>query len=199
MNLESAHAFNELDEVYLQKKIKNGNEMIKYMSQTIDDFRLFFVSNESAERFDVVFALRQAINIVSAGLDYHHIEVKMDANAGEFFAKVSASEFAQVVLNLLNNAKDALTETRDTDRYIHIFLSKEGNEILLRFCDNGGGIDPAILSEIFKPYVSTKHQKGGTGIGLYISRLIMKQKMGGSIYAQNDDKGACFTLSFPSA
>ena len=199
MNLESAHAFDELDEAYLQKKIMHGNEMLKYMSQTVDDFRLFFAPNESVERFDIVLVLRQAINIVSAGLDYHHIKVKIDANEGEFFAKVSASEFAQVVLNLLNNARDALAENTDTDRYIYISLSKVEDENVLLFCDNGGGIDPDILSEIFKPYVSTKHQKGGTGIGLYISHLIMKQKMSGSIYAQNDDKGACFTLSFPSA
>ncbi len=198
MNLESAYAFNELNEAYLQKKVIHGNEMIKYMSQTIDDFRVLFAPNNSAERFDIVLVLRQAINIVSAGLDYHHIEVKMDINAGEFFVKVSASEFAQVVLNLLNNAKDALIETRDTDRYIHIFLSKKENEILLHFCDNGGGIDPTILSKIFEPYVSTKDHKEGTGIGLYMSHLIMKQKMGGSIYAQNNDKGASFTLSFPS-
>ena len=199
MNLESAQAFGELDEAYLQKKITHGNEMIKYMSQTIDDFRLFFTPNESVERFDVVLALRQAINIVSAGLDYHHIEVKLDAKLGDFFAKESASEFAQVLLNLLNNAKDALSETRSSNRYIHISLSQENNENVLVFCDNGGGIESAVLPEIFKPYISTKSQKGGTGIGLYMSQLIMEQKLRGSIDVQNDEKGACFTLRFPSA
>ncbi len=199
MNLESAHAFDELDETYLQKKIMNGNETIKYMSQTIDDFRLFFTPNESVERFDVVLILQQAINIVSAGLDYHHIDVKIDANTEEFFAKASASEFAQVILNLLINAKDALSEITDTDRYIDISLVKVKDKIMLRFYDNGGGIDLDILSDIFKPYVSTKHNKGGTGMGLYMSHLIMEQKMEGSIDVKNDHKGACFTLSFPSA
>jgi len=199
MNLESAYAFDELDEAYLQKKIMNGNETIKYMSQTIDDFRLFFTPNESIERFDVVLILQQAVNIVSAGLDYHHIDVKVDANLGEFFAKVSANEFAQVILNLLINAKDALSEIMDTDRYIYISLSKTEDEIVLCFCDNGGGIDPAILSDIFKPYVSTKKKQGGTGMGLYMSHLIIEQKMGGRLHAQNDDKGACFILTFPSA
>lgn len=199
MNLESAHAFDELDETYLQKKIMNGNETIKYMSQTIDDFRLFFTPNESVERFDVVLILQQAINIVSAGLDYHHIDVKIDANTEEFFAKASASEFAQVILNLLINAKDALSEITDTDRYIDISLVKVKDNIMLRFYDNGGGIDLDILPDIFKPYVSTKHNKGGTGMGLYMSHLIMEQKMEGSIDVKNDHKGACFTLSFPSA
>jgi len=199
MNLESAHAFNELDETYLKKKLMSGNETIKYMSQTIDDFRLFFTPNESMERFDIVLVLQQAINIVSAGLDYHHIDVKINANADVFFAKASASEFAQVILNLLINAKDALSEITDTNRYIDISLSKVEDKIVIRFCDNGGGIDAAILSDIFKPYVSTKHQKGGTGMGLYISHLIMEQKMKGNLYAKNENNGACFTLSFPSA
>ncbi len=199
MNLESAYAFDELDETYLQKKIMNGNETIKYMSETIDDFRLFFTPNENVERFDIVLVLQQAINIVSAGLDYNHIDVKIDANPEEFFAKASASEFAQVILNLLINAKDALAEITDTDRHIDISLAKVADEIVLRFCDNGGGIDVTILSDIFKPYVSTKHNKGGTGMGLYMSHLIMEQKMKGSLYAQNEKNGACFILSFPSA
>ncbi len=199
MNLESAQAFGELDETYLQKKITHGNEMIKYMSQTIDDFRLFFTPNENIERFDVVLALRQTINIVSAGLDYHHIEVKMDAQTEKFFTYTSASEFTQVVLNLLNNAKDALAQSSHAERFIYISLSEEKNDNVLVFCDNGGGIDPAVLPEIFNPYVSTKRQIGGTGIGLYMSQLIMEQKMNGSIHAHNDEKGACFTLRFPSA
>lgn len=199
MNLESAHAFDELDEAYLKKKIINGNETIKYMSETIDDFKLFFTPNESTEHFDVVLVLKQAINIISAGLDYHHIEVKIDANQKEFFSKASASEFSQVIHNLLINAKDALSEVNGTDRYIDIFVFKQKDEIVLRFCDNGGGIDFNILPDVFKPYVSSKHSKGGTGMGLYISQLIMEQKMKGSIHAQNDNNGACFTLSFPSA
>jgi len=199
MNLESAQAFGELDEAYLQKKITHGNEMIKYMSQTIDDFRLFFTPNESAEHFDVALALHQAINIVSAGLDYHHIEVKLELKSEDYFAKGSASEFAQVVLNLLNNAKDALSEISDPHRYIHISLSQEKSENVLVFCDNGGGIDASVLEEIFKPYVSTKSQKDGMGIGLYMSQLIMEQKLRGSIEVQNDEKGACFTLRIPSS
>jgi len=199
MNLESAQAFDELDETYLRKKIANGNEIIKYMSQTIDDFRLFFTSNEKLERFDVVLAVQQAINIVSGGLDYNHIKVKIDANSQEFFTKGSASEFAQVILNLLINSKDALSEVSETDRYINISLRKKGDKIVLHFCDNGGGIDQSILSDIFKPYVSTKYKKGGTGMGLYISHLIMKQKMKGNLSAQNTNDGACFILSFPAA
>ncbi len=199
MNLDSAYAFNQLDEDYLQSKIINGNDTIKYMSQTIDDFRLFFTPNESVERFDVVVILQQTLNIVSAGLNYYHIEVKIDAKPGSFFAHASASEFAQVVLNLLINAKDILSERVGVERYIDVSVSKEKDNIVLSFCDNGGGIDSSVMSDIFEPYVSTKHEKNGTGMGLYMSRRIIEQRMMGSICAVNETQGACFILTFPSA
>ena len=198
MNLESAYTFGELDEAYLQKSIDRGNEMIKYMSRTIDDFRLFFTPSEEKKNFDVISALQQAINIVSAGLNYHHIEVIMDKQEGEYRAKGSANEFAQVILALLNNAKDALAQSEHSKRVIHISLTRENNMIVLLFCDNGGGIKPDIISKIFHSYVSTKYESGGTGIGLYMSQLIMEQKMQGTIDAYNNEEGACFILKFPS-
>lgn len=198
MNIESAQAFNKLDKNYLLKKITHGNELIKYMSQTIDDFRLFFTPDESVESFDVLTVLQQAISIVSAGLDYHHIEVKIETHSDNFFAHNFSSEFSQVLLILLNNSRDALAQCSDIQRYIHISLSKNENENILIFSDNAGGIDSSILKDVFKPYISTKRDNGGTGIGLYMSQLIIEQKLKGSIQVQNDDKGACFTLRFPS-
>jgi len=198
MNLESAQVFGELNESYLQEKIDHGNKLIKYMSQTIDDFRLFFMPCDNCEYFDVVDALRQAVSIVSAGLDYHHIEVKMDMQRGSFFAKESAREFTQMILNLLNNSKDALSKSKNEERIITITLSQEDGMITLVFCDNAGGIDPEVLPNIFELYVSTKNQTEGSGIGLYMTQLIIEQKMKGSISVKNGTEGACFTLSFPS-
>ena len=198
MNLESAYTFGELNEAYLRKSIAQGNGMIKYMSRTIDDFRLFFTPSEEKKSFDVVSALQQAINIVSAGLDYHHIEVVVKKQEDKYFAKGSANEFAQVLLNLLNNAKDILSQGKSSKRVIRISLSREKDTIILLFCDNGGGILPDILPKIFNSHVSSKYERDGTGIGLYMSQLIMEQKMGGSIMAYNDKDGACFILKFPS-
>ncbi len=154
--------------------------------------------DEEKKNFDVISALQQAINIVSAGLNYHHIEVIMDKQEGEYRAKGSANEFAQVILALLNNAKDALAQSEHSKRVIHISLTRENNMIVLLFCDNGGGIRPDIISKIFHSYVSTKYESGGTGIGLYMSQLIMEQKMQGTIDAYNNEEGACFILKFPS-
>ncbi len=198
MNLESAQAFGELDEAYLKKKIAHGNEMIKYMSQTIDDFRLFFTPREHDQRFDVALAVEQAVKIVSAALDYHRIQLQIDMSPGRYYARSSGSEFAQVILNLLNNAKDALSE-REHPREIRISLKHEDALNVLTFCDNGGGIALEILPDIFKPNVTTKQQNGGTGIGLYMSQLIIEQKLKGKIEASNSSEGACFVLKFPSA
>ncbi len=198
MNLESAYTFGELDEAYLKKNIGHGNGIIKYMSRTIDDFRLFFMPSEEKQSFDVVSALQQAINIVSASLDYHHIEVVADTQKGKYFAEGSVNEFAQVILNLLNNAKDALAQSKHSQRVIRISIHREENMIVLLFCDNGGGIRPDILPNIFNSHVSTKYESGGTGIGLYMSQLIIEQKMKGIIEAYNNEDGACFILKFPS-
>jgi signal transduction histidine kinase len=101
------------------------------------------------------------------------------------------------MLNLFNNAREALVERGGDTRRIRITLSEEGPKYLLRFCDNGGGIDPAVLLNLFEPHVSTKIE--GTGIGLYMTHLIITQKMRGTITAHNDGEGACFELRIPMA
>ena len=194
MNLESAYSFGEFNRSYLEKKVKQGNEMITYMSETIDDFRLFFSPKEKKKSFDLVFYLKHAINIVLASLNYHHIEVAIDGNEGEFFAIGSPNEFAQSILNILNNSRDALSKREGIKRKIHIIFIQERENIVILFCDNGGGISANILPNIFEPFVSGNLKNGGSGSGLYITRLIIEQKMGGKIEAYNRADGACFKI-----
>ena len=195
MNLESAYMFGEFDRSYLEKKVKQGNEMITYMSETIDDFRLFFSPQQRQQSFDLVFYLKHALNIVLASLNYHHIEVSIDGEEGEFFAMGSPNEFAQSILNILNNSRDALSKTVGMKRKIHIIFTQKENNIIILFCDNGGGIADNILPNIFEPFVSGNLESGGSGAGLYITRLIIEQKMGGKIEAYNRYGGACFKIS----
>jgi len=109
MNLESAYVFGELDEKYMQTKISQGNAMIKYMSQTIDDFRSFFLPDQEQESFDIVDSIEQSLHIVSASLQYCHIDIRTQMQKGLFFVKGYPNEFAQAILNLINNARDALS------------------------------------------------------------------------------------------
>ena len=194
MNLESAYAFDELDEKYLKVRLEKANEIIKYMSTTIDDFRLFFSPNRVDEKFDLVLCIQKAIQIVSAALDYYHITVHFDSKPNTCFIQGSGSEFSQVILNLLNNSKDALA-VQTQPRKINIDISDKDGAVVVQFCDNGGGIELSILPKIFKPYTSTKYEDGGTGIGLYMSQLIVEQKMNGKIIAYNTELGACFKLT----
>jgi len=196
MNLESAYAFGELEEHYMQKKIMQGNEVIKYMSQTIDDFRSFFLPDQKQESFDIVASIEQSIQIVSASLNYCHIEIKTEMQKGCFFVKGYPNEFAQAMLNLINNARDALEKKGYEKKYISLTVKKEKENISILICDNGGGIDTTLLPNIFEPYVTGKPESEGTGVGLYITRLIIEQKMQGRIEAFNNAVGACFKIKF---
>lgn len=197
MNLESAFSFGELNEAYLEDKVQQGNEMITYMSQTIDDFRLFFSPERTEESFDLVTYVKRSVDIVLASLDYHHIKVNLKAEEGKFFATGYPNEFAQAILNLLNNARDALSNKESSNKEIHIIFSYEKKNISILFCDNGGGISKNLLPIIFEPYITEKQESGGTGAGLYITRLIIEQKMGGNIEAYNHNGGACFKILLP--
>ena len=194
MNLESAYSFGEFDEAYLERKVQQGNEMITYMSETIDDFRHFFSPEQKRVSFDLILYVKRAVNIVLASLNYHHIEVEIEVEEGSYFVSGLPNEFAQAILNLLNNSRDALSRQEGIERKIQIRFSRTHQEITILFCDNGGGISPSILPTIFEPYVTEKQASGGSGAGLYITRLIIEQKMEGTIEAYNHEKGACFQM-----
>ncbi|MCD8545711.1 MAG: HAMP domain-containing histidine kinase [Sulfurospirillum cavolei] len=104
------------------------------------------------------------------------------------------SQFAQVVLNIIGNAKDILLERAIDDPHISITLQRIDGRICIRIVDNGGGIEMEPIERIFEPYVSTKHAKSGTGIGLYMSKTIIEQHAQGSLKAFNTDQGACFEI-----
>jgi signal transduction histidine kinase/CBS domain-containing protein len=197
MNLESAYLFGELDQSYLEEKIQQGNTQIKYMSQTIDDFRLFFRPNQEIEVFDIADSIQRAVQIVSASLDYYHIEVKTGFRKGVFFAVGYPNEFSQAILNLINNARDALSQNAADPKTISITIKEQDEGTEIRVCDNGGGINPELRSTLFEPYVTGRRESGGTGVGLYITRLIVEQKMKGKIEASNTLEGACFRILLP--
>ncbi len=199
MNIESAFAFGELNEEYLMQKVKEGNNMIKYMSQTIDDFRLFFEPSRCRESFDVVKVIKHTVGIVRASLNYYRINLKFTSVKNSFFTKGYQNEFAQVILNLLNNAKDMLIENQIKFPVVYIEVFKQNKDILIKIHDNAGGVREDIIDKIFEPYITTKGDKGGIGIGLYISRLIIENRMNGSISVKNQNKGANFIIKVPSS
>jgi signal transduction histidine kinase len=107
-----------------------------------------------------------------------------------------ANEFAQALLNIVSNAKDALIENNISNKQIEIELFEEKNKITLIISDNAGGIPKDIIQKIFNPYFSTKHENEGSGIGLYMSKMIIEKHMNGHVTASNTQNGATFTIMF---
>ncbi len=194
MNLDSAYEFDELDRKYLKEKVKNGNELIKYMSNTIDDFRNFFVPNRDKELFELSKYIQSAINIIEATLTYHHIKLEIVTPPKPVYILGYPSEFSQVILNLLNNAKDVLVEREIEHPTIKIETERIDKEVVISVLDNAGGVNEKIIKEIFDIYFSTKMNKGGTGLGLYMSKLIIETKLKGKISVCNTQNGAKFSI-----
>jgi signal transduction histidine kinase len=194
MNLDASYAHGDLSSEYLEKRIKKGNELIKYMSQTIDDFRHFFEPNDREQSFDVEAYIRSAINIIQASLTYSHIDLECISPKKPLYVTGYPSEFSQVILNLLDNAKDVLIEReiKHPKIVIETTLAEEG--VMVTIADNAGGIDKDIIENIFDIYFTTKRDKGGSGLGLYMSKLIIERKGMGKLSVGNGREGAIFSI-----
>ena len=173
-----------------QAKFKS---VVHGLSETIDDFRSFFAPDEVAQSFDLVESVRHAVAIVEAGCRDVGIVLSVtvpDKLIGHGFPH----EFSQAVLNLLNNAKEAILSNHIQGGEIAVFLERHGDAAVLRVRDNGGGIPADVLPRIFDPYFTTKEM--GAGIGLYMVKTVI-ESMKGSVAAANQQSGAEFVLRLP--
>ncbi len=166
-------------------------DLIQHMSATIDDFRDFFRTDKSEEFFDLREATRKIVGFVAADLKMHNIELVFDAEDGLIVAG-HANEFSHVLLNILNNARDVLLERRIDSPSIYIRLFREGEKKVVVVGDNAGGIPADIRDRLFDAYFTTK--RDGTGIGLYISKIIIEKRLKGSLAVRNADGGAEFRI-----
>lgn len=182
----------------VEKMIKNTNDSLKFMSNTIDDFRRFFSPTKKKKRFIVSRAVFDVVNIVNAHFTGEDIKIEVDDNLKGFTMKGYKSELEQVILNLLNNAKDAIIKRRKESPYfpgkIKLLLTRNDFLIRVTVLDNGGGINKNIIKKIFDPYFTTKFQSKGTGIGLYMSKMIIENDMGGELKVHNINDGALFEI-----
>ena len=189
VDIESAYMYKELNKEYLHNRVNEANDLIEYMSKTIDDFRNFFNPNAKKELFSLKDSMRDTAKIIQSTLDYHHISLQINlCDDIELYAY--RNEYSQAILNIISNAKDILIEKKIKDPIIKIYLE---NKNVLCIEDNAGGIDESIIKKIFDPYFTTKFEYG-TGIGLYMTQLIIENKMNGSITAENANKGALFKI-----
>jgi PAS domain S-box-containing protein len=194
-NIKDAYEFDQLDRAYLDNQVERGGHLIHRMSATIDDFRGFFRPDRTRQAFSLARAVRDAMMIVD--LSYAHAKIALELEPGEDVVCFGfPNEYAQVVLNLLGNAKNAIVERKIPAGRVTIRIGRAGRNGRLILCDNGGGIPADALPRIFEPYFTTREQ--GTGIGLNMSRMII-ENMGGHIEVANADGGARVTLTTPLA
>jgi signal transduction histidine kinase len=197
-DIKLSYQLNDLDEKYLDRLTTDAMAQVKYMSKTIDDFRNFFRPDKPKAPFGVNKAVLEVLKIADLQLKNNKIEVVTEFADEELIVDGYENEFKQVVLNLITNAKDAIVEKLGAGNKggkieIRTYKNKEGMAILT-VTDNGGGILSDILEKIFEPYFTTKDQTKGTGIGLYMCKMIIEDNMNGLIFALNEPNGARFQI-----
>ena len=168
------------------------------MSNTISDFQNFFKPSKQKEVFEISEACERAIAIIHASITYHSIEFNFDISE-KMEVLGYPNEFAQALLNILSNAKDVLSDREVSKPFIRMRLKKGYKYMLIMIEDNGGGIGAEHIDRIFEPYFTTKYAMQGTGIGLYMTKMIIENNMNGIVSVKNTDEGALFTIKLPSA
>ncbi len=171
----------------------------EYLSQTIDTFRNFIKEEKEIKEIIIQDSIEMALNIINTTLRNHHIELIVDINSiNPLKLHIVSGELEQVIINVINNAKDILLEREVAKPYVKISLHQYNKFISINIEDNGGGIDKEIIGKIFEPYFTTKHQSLGTGLGLHMSYKIIKESLQGNIHVANTNVGAKFFIEIPN-
>ncbi len=194
-----AYKYGELDEKYLEQFKDNAMQMIRNMSGTIDDFKNFFSPNKREEQFFIEDAVAQTLKILEAQFKNNDIEIVFDSESIRKHSYICyKNELNQVILNILANAKDVLLERKPTVRFIKIDVENSDNGVEISIEDSAGGIAEDIIGKVFDSYFTTKGDEKGTGIGLYMSKNIIEEHLGGKIWVENTPNGARFKIWLPN-
>ncbi|RLA76352.1 MAG: hypothetical protein DRG78_19180 [Epsilonproteobacteria bacterium] len=185
------------DESYFNLKLEKIDDLSQHLSKTIDDFRGFY--KEDKEKIEIKFCdiVNGALSIVASSIETKNIKLITEFTCQK---KISTypNELRQVILNFIKNAEDILIEKKITNAYIHIKTFDKDRFSYLEVKDNADGVPLDIIDKIFDPYFSTKTQKDGTGLGLYMSKTIIEDHCEGMISVFNDNSGAIFQIKIPN-
>jgi signal transduction histidine kinase len=192
-------AFKEKDKD--SRYVKDIMVQVQYMTDTIDSFQKFIVPSNKKTNFDIYESIKNMLSIIDHTIKYNYIDVKFNTkNANNFIVNGYKNEFMQTLLNIVNNAKDAIKDAQKAGKIkrgsITFNIYNTQKNITIEIQDNGGGVQDGIKAQIFNAYFTTK--SGGHGIGLYMTKLIIEDKMGGTISVSNKKDGACFSITLRS-
>ena len=191
INLKTRFENNRLDKEFFDRKVNQANEQLNFLSKTIDDFKEFYIQDKQKEIFLVKDSIFNAISILSADLKKHNIKLDLEFKTFEDIKVFGVKhELSQVVLSIVLNSIDILKNIENPEIFIKV--SSSSAEVIIDIVDNGGGVKIKNLKKIFNPYFSTK--KDGTGIGLYLSKIIIEDSFLGKLEVENEKDGAKFSI-----
>lgn len=182
LNIDRAAELDKLDREFLSKKLEDGSQTLHFMSQTIETFREFMNPSREKADFELVQAVENSIEFFKRS--YTNVEIFFEYKENFHLIGIK-NELLQVMLSILTNAKEIIEEREIIEPKVWINLFQEDEYLCLRIEDNAGGVNKEILEKIFDPYFTTRYKSGGTGMGLYICKMIMKNSFDGDISAQN--------------
>lgn len=199
-DIQTSYLLNELKEVNVKDFVNDSMVQIKYMSKTLSDFRNFLKPSTKKKLFSISKALNEINEIIGKQIFYSNIKMSFNYKNEneELLIYGYENEFKQVLLNLINNAKNKIVENfKDSQEHAKIDINIERcqNYNTIEIIDNGGKIDEKIINSIFEPYFTTK--ESGTGLGLYMAKVIVEDKMRGSIKVRNEGENVVFTIKLP--
>jgi len=199
MEVNNLQADLELNNKIENEELKHLSQTIslqtQHLSETIDDFRNFFKPNKEIQSTTINEIFNNVKNLIQKSLENNNILLEIDNNKN-YQILTYKNELIQVLVNLILNAKDAIDEKHTSNGKIYIKVTKKKNEIFIKVCDNGIGIPKKLLHKLGEPYISSKG-KNGTGLGLYMSSVIVTKHLQGSLTWKNTSNGACFNIILP--
>jgi len=180
------------DKIFLNKFTQDTQKLIEYMSQSVSDFRNFYTTDSKAEKFYIKETILTSIKLMNFFTEKHFIKIifEIDINPKAYGYK---NEFIQVILNIFTNAKDIFIERNIKNPQINIEVIQNSKNIEIKIIDNGGGIDKDLINKIFNQFYSQKIRKS-TGLGLYMSKIIIEERMRGEIEVKNIKNGSEFKI-----
>ncbi len=185
-----------IEDAFITQKLEEIEKLTKYMSDTIDDFKGYFGENNQKELFSVAEVIDDALDVLEHTFKKYSIRVESTIRSNISFDGYR-NELKQIIIILLNNAKDILVTRNIHNPCINVSLQERGEDLIISVCDNGGGMTKSVRAKLFEPYFTTKHKSQGTGLGLYMSRKIIDERFHGVLDVENKDDGVCFYITLP--
>jgi nitrogen fixation/metabolism regulation signal transduction histidine kinase len=181
---------------YFNQSLDAINARIKNLTTTVDDFRNFYKPHKELTLISITQPIRQAVNIAESSFSPQRISITETYHSFESLL-LHSNEVVHVILNILKNSQDNFKEKKTPNPQIHIqTYEKDENHLCIEICDNGGGIPEEVIDKVYDPYFSTKDEKNGSGLGLYMSKVIIEEHHKGTLAVKNRNEGLCTIITF---